>query len=99
MITNQEAINIGNEILRKIKLEGDVIDISPKDYEDFIAMSLDALEKQVPKKPFEHWIEGMAVPLHECPVCHLLISRWVDGYFFKLPTCYCGQAIDWREEE
>lgn len=54
---------------------------------------LDALEKQIPKKPipiddgWRYW---------DCPNCGLRVGSNMD---FKYWTCMCGQRIDWSDTE
>lgn len=66
--------------------------------------TIEALEKQVAKKPKSHtvdveklkignanWCKGTTV--YRCPNCNGFISRTYD-------FCYkCGQALDWSETE
>lgn len=64
-------------------------------------VAIDAMEKQIPKKPKEYEDKYYA-----CPVCgNVLLHKW-EKYPEKLtdkndglPYCLgCGQALDWREE-
>ena len=52
-----------------------------------IEMAINALEKQIPKKP-NRWESGHAC----CCSCKRGIVR-EDNY-----CCYCGQRIDWSDE-
>lgn len=54
---------------------------------------IEALEKQVPKKPLKNPKEFYGRNLYSCPVCGC-------GYFFDSNKfCYhCGQKLDWSEE-
>ena len=63
-------------------------------------VAIDAMEKQIPKKPKEYEDKYYA-----CPVCgNVLLHKW-EKYPEKLtdkndglPYCLgCGQALDWRE--
>ena len=54
-----------------------------------ISMAIDALEKQVPKKPPNH--DGMV-----CPSCNSK-ARYGHPYEYYCP--HCGQAIDWSDDE
>lgn len=68
--------------------------------------ALNALEKQLPKKPIhiheeypEHLWKQNEEPciLHKdiCPTCSKEIGRWLRGNY-----CYkCGQALDWGEQD
>ena len=51
-------------------------------------MAIKALEKQIPKKP-DRWKSGYAC----CYSCKRGIVR-EDNY-----CCYCGQKLDWSDEE
>ena len=60
-----------------------------------IEMAIEALEKQIPKKPTEvderevGWIAFM------CPACNTAVI----GQPYRPNNCkHCGQAIDWSEE-
>ena len=54
-------------------------------------MSLQALEKQIPKKPYKDNENGIYEKEY-CPICH-------RSLFPNDHHCICGQAIDWRDEE
>lgn len=60
-----------------------------------IGMTLqEAVEKQIPKRPL--WVDS--VPHGRCPVCRNVVAAYMDSP--KLSYCYyCGQALDWSEEE
>lgn len=57
----------------------------PMDYTVAFEEAIEALEKQIPKKP-KHIYE--TIP--ECPVCGLAVQ-------YPFP-CRCGQMIDYRED-
>lgn len=58
-----------------------------------VALALEAMEKQVPKKPIDN---------HHCPSCETGLPHkgFTDEWCkccFELDYCpRCGQAIDWR---
>ena len=63
-----------------------------------VKMSIQALEKQIPKKvqlrhirKFDGFDDG------ECPTCGQSVSRDCDGTDNFCPDC--GQKLDWRDEE
>lgn len=61
---------------------------------------LNALEKQIPKKPILENTKGIiGIDMWHCPVCKdEIISDWNRD--IANPCCHnCGQAIDWSEEE
>lgn len=58
----------------------------PLDYAEAFEVAIEALEKQIPKKPVE--VRNEIV----CPTCKTLVG--------SSPYCrYCGQALDWGSEE
>ena len=70
---------------------------------DCYKLIIEALEKQIPKKPTPHIVKverlkignarwGKGTTVYKCPCCNNFISRLYD-YCFK-----CGQAIDWSDE-
>ena len=79
-MTNEEAIKILTE-LKPIPVDGFKIIAEAYD------LAIDALEKQMPKKPY--WEYGGC----HCKSCGLDVLS--DEYFCPL----CGQAIDWEVSE
>lgn len=68
---------------------------SDKTGSEALKVAVDALEKQIPKKPIVHgYREGREVNTisFTCPVCNKHISR--ENFCKK-----CGQAIDWSDTE
>lgn len=71
------------------------------DYDIAFETAIEALEKQIPKKPEAHtvdveklkignanWCKGTTA--YRCPNCNDFLSRFYD-------FCYkCGQALDWE---
>ena len=58
-----------------------------------IEMAIQALEKQIPKKPINtcQYVSGC------CPNCKKYISDWLEyNEFMCCP--YCGQKLGWSEE-
>ena len=53
-----------------------------------IDMAIEALEKQIPKKPYKDNENGVYEKEH-CPSCH-------RSLFPNDHHCECGQAIDWE---
>lgn len=64
-------------------------------HKEFLEVAIEALEKQIPKKPIETQdIEG--INDFYCKKC----SRIVGDDTYKFLYCpKCGYAIDWSEEE
>ena len=56
-----------------------------------IQIAIQALEKQIPKKPYKDNENGVYEKDH-CPTCH-------RSLFPNDHHCECGQAIDWSVEE
>ena len=79
-MTNEEARKMLKEI-KPIPIDGFKI------IADAYDMAIDALEKQIPKKPY--WEYGGC----HCKSCGLDVLS--DEYFCPL----CGQAIDWEVSE
>jgi hypothetical protein len=62
-------------------------------------IAINAIEKQIPKKPLN--IEETKYKVsYKCPVCETVhVNGWC-GTNWKLPFCsICGQALDWRDTE
>ena len=53
-------------------------------------MAINALEKQIAKKPYKDNENGVYEKDH-CPTCH-------RSLFTNDHHCECGQAIDWSDE-
>lgn len=67
----------------------------------FFEVAAEAINKQIPKKPTHE--STLQLP-HTCPSCKNVIDR-VENFFghnvlIKEEFCrFCGQAIDWSDEE
>lgn len=62
-------------------------------------IAINAIEKQIPKKPLN--IEETKYKVsYKCPVCETVhVNGWC-GTNWKLPFCsICGQALDWSDIE
>lgn len=88
-MTENEAI----KELHKIRPRGGII---PQKRAEALDVAIQALEKQIPKKPVKS--ENQVVRYantYYCPICNLgitgtNIAKW----------CYhCGQKLDWSDEE
>ena len=53
-------------------------------------IAIQALEKQIPKKPYKDNENGIYEKEY-CPICH-------RSLFPNDHHCICGQAIDWSDE-
>ena len=74
-----------------------------KRLEDIYLLAIEALEKQIPKKPIN--VQDCYIPetydydysLANCPNCRMAFS--FDEYHRPLYCNGCGQALKWGEEE
>ena len=64
---------------------------------EFKALAIEALERQIPKKPIKYDIDYFGNTLFRCPVCG---DSWNSNEFADgMECCWtCGQALDWSEE-
>ena len=83
-MTESEAINE----LHEIRPRGGII---PQKRAEALDVAIQALEKQIPKKPYKDNENGVYEKDH-CPTCH-------RSLFPNDHHCECGQAIDWSDEE
>ena len=87
-MTPEEAIKILE--IAKAEVEWNY----PLDYAVAIATAIEALEKQIPKKPISLG-EDIDRDVGQCPNCKEIIDTYEDYKYCS----DCGQAIDWRDEE
>ena len=66
----------------------------PLDYAIAIATAIEALEKQIPKKPISLG-EDIDRDVGQCPNCKEIIDTYEDYKYCS----DCGQAIDWSDVE
>ena len=83
-MTHEEAIKILTES-KPIPIDGFKIIAEAYD------LAIEALEKQIPKKPYKDNENGVYEKEH-CPSCH-------RSLFPNDHHCECGQAIDWEVSE
>lgn len=78
-------------------IEGAITYITHHDFisDDVKYIAIEALEKQIKKKPIE--VEGKHWNNYHCPKCYSILGNTVEVY--KTKYCNCGQAIDWSEEK
>ena len=68
----------------------------PVNYSEAIEVAIEALEKQIPKKPREAVQSGF----FWCPACSKAIKMRIEGSKINISYCpFCGQALDWRENK
>ena len=104
-MTESEAIKICNTIGFATSFsnpKGVPLNTTKEELTEAMRMSIQALEKQIPKKP-----DCIEDKMWCCPVCdNNLLHKWIK-YPTRLmpkseglPHCMsCGQAIDWSDEE
>lgn len=91
-MTNKEAVKYAKENILAYTSE----------MAEFKVLAIEALKKQIPKKPArrtiyaEHW-QGYYT-IRVCPVCGVdtPVPRELESWEFWCPDC--GQALDWSEE-
>lgn len=91
--------------LHGIRPRGGII---PQKRAEALDVAIQALEKQIPKKPNKTIDSSLGIKkeIHACPVCDCDLT---EVYFIapqeskikeKITYCEaCGQAIDWSDEE
>ena len=95
-MTNEEAVKAIKSMYR-VRVEYDAdehmyVEATDKT-KSALDMAVNALEKQIPKKPMHDF---SFYDIAKCPCCGGYI--WMDGTT-KYPFCWhCGQAIDWSED-
>ena len=78
-MTNKEAIKFAKENILAYTSE----------MAEFKALAIEALEKQIPKKP----IDNIEREWFECPTCGRVIVTYYAG---ERHHCKCGQALNWE---
>ena len=82
--------------------KGVPLNTTKEELTEAMRMSIQALEKQIPKKPIEYEDKFYA-----CPICrNVLLHKWkkynteLIDKSNGLPYCLCcGQKLDWSDEE
>ena len=94
-MTENEAI----KELHEIRPRGGII---PQKRAEAIDMAINALEKQIPKKPIlKQYFDDMEEEYLCCPTCgEILTDRIpIDNKDFYFHCLNCGQKLDWSDEE
>lgn len=68
---------------------------------DALEMAIEALEKQIPKKPKIELSSAGLIASYYCPICGRYFgdrARNCAILFHTPKYCGCGQAIDWSSE-
>ena len=78
------------EAIKNLKLMQAAIELDyPMDYAAAFDMAIEALEKQIPKKPIKP--DGL---FYKCPICKNFIGNYNRWY-----CTICGHKLDWWEGE
>ena len=83
-----------------IKTFKTVVVYAPEKYENkyykTIMLAIEALEKQIPKKPIKSDRQEIRYTLtYDCPTC----GRQFTGTGFADYCYHCGQALDWSDDK
>ena len=79
------------ELVKKLKDEAAESDLFDEEEEEWFSMIIDALEKQIPKKPIEKFAFSDDIEAGLCPLCN-------EGVNEEMNFCsYCGQALEWEK--
>lgn len=64
---------------------------------ELMKITVEALEKQIPKKPIEN---DTSYSGYKCPTCNSNIYQLRSHNIMQTPHCiFCGQALKWGEED
>ena len=64
---------------------------------ELMKITVEALEKQIPKKPIEN---DTSYSGYKCPTCNSNIYQLRSHNIMQTPQCiFCGQALKWGEED
>ena len=93
-MTESESIKICNTIGFATSFsnpQGIPLNTTKEELAEAMRMAIQALEKQIPKKPYKDNENGIYEKEY-CPICN-------RSLFPNDHHCICGQAIDWSDEE
>lgn len=89
----QDAIKYIEQELESVKAFPAQVIISIQEERKNLEVAIEALDKQIPKKPIG---DLHSVPHYRCPICQFGIVMYEES--MKYPYCHhCGQAIQWEE--
>ena len=94
-MTENEAI----KELHEIRQRGGII---PQKRAEAIDMAINALEKQIPKKPIlKQYFDDMEEEYLCCPTCGEILTDRIplDNKDFYLHCLNCGQKLNWESDE
>lgn len=99
-MTYQEAIDMIEPISTASKDVSDTGMFKCRPITEALDMALEALEKQIPKKPIKDELENGYVFGYYCPACGAddFYMRYDSNTADHYECCAkCGQAIDWSD--
>lgn len=94
-MTESEAI----KELHEIRPRGGII---PQKRAEALDVAIQALEKQIPKKPImKQYFEDLEEKYLCCPTCGEILTDRIpaDNKTFYFHCMNCGQKLDWSDEE
>ena len=100
-MTESDAIKLVNKLYANITSNANNI-IKTNDYIDFVRIAINALEKQIPKKPImKPYYKDMEEEYLCCPTCgEILTDRMpMDNKDFYFHCLNCGQKLNWESDE
>ena len=98
-MTEQEAIMI---IENERPSCGKKIEFTEEEKYEAYSMAIQALEKQIPKKPImKQYFKDMEEKYLCCPTCGEILTDRIpgDNKTFYFHCMNCGQKLDWSDEE
>ena len=99
--TESEAIKLANKLYANITSNANNI-IKTNDYIDFVRIAINALEKQIPKKPImKQYFDDMEEEYLCCPTCGEILTDRIplDNTDFYFHCLNCGQKLNWESDE
>lgn len=88
------------EAIRRIRDHNEVHSVRERNFAVYITealnMAVEALEKQIPKKPRASFQSGF----FWCPSCGRAIKRRIEDSKINISYCpFCGRALDWSDTD
>ena len=99
--TESEAIKLANKLYANITSNANNI-IKTNDYIDFVRIAINALEKQIPKKPImKQYFDDLEEEYLCCPTCGEILTDRIplDNKDFYFHCLNCGQKLNWESDE
>lgn len=92
-MTEQEAI-------KRLEFLNDALNFNRADSDESscaLQMAVEALEKQIAKKPIPKYGMYNTINRYKCPTCD---NDYLGGGEYRYPCCEdCGQKLDWSDED